>query len=168
VNHTFSNPAAETSPNNGVEEFAMIKFEDLWANHPKRTGDPFPCMVDDVPAFDNQCAIRMGICLEKAGLDLSGFKGARCWHNHKPKHILRAEELANWLRVKLGPSKLTVFKGKDVYLTAQKEMRLKTGIVFFKDAFSGGVDHIDLWNRSRPISDDNYSFAREIWFWKFL
>ncbi len=41
----------------------------------------------------------MGEALRLSNVDLSSFKGAKCWEKHedKIKHILRAQELANWI-----------------------------------------------------------------------
>jgi Type VI secretion system (T6SS), amidase effector protein 4 len=65
----------------------MLIFNELWLNHPGRNRRP--CN------FTNQCAIRMGIALQKTNVNMSTFKGAKCWHGHEPKHILRAQELAD-------------------------------------------------------------------------
>lgn len=68
-------------------------FNKLWKFHPGRS---FPC---NRLKFENQCAIRMGEALRLSNVDLSSFKGAKCWEKHedKIKHILRAQELANWI-----------------------------------------------------------------------
>ncbi|BFM15697.1 hypothetical protein R50073_18800 [Maricurvus nonylphenolicus] len=77
-----------------------MKFNDLWENHPTVESliDDAPCKVNGKRAFENQCAIRMGQALVKSGVNLTSFKGARCWHKHSPAHILRAEELQNGSR----------------------------------------------------------------------
>src|SRR5690606_37670017 len=77
----------------------MLMFRTLWNVHPSNNGDDFHCTTKkgDI-AFDNQCAIRMGVALAEAGMNTSSFRGARCWHGHK--HILRVEELIKWLKTK--------------------------------------------------------------------
>src|SRR3954447_7925796 len=72
-----------------------IDFATLTASYPT---DHDPCSKDGTPNFSNQCAIRMGVCLADAGLDLRGFHGACCWYGHGARHVLRAQELASWLR----------------------------------------------------------------------
>lgn len=125
------------------------------------------------------------------GFSLESFKGVRCWNDtsaNAGKHIIRAEEMANWLTRSpipgLGPT-LRV-DGQDY----QSTLSGKTGIIFFKDYWRRGAesfenrsgDHIDLWDGSKTkgylfgwtrdlwenwsdrISDRNDS--RQIWFWE--
>lgn len=156
-----------------------MKFETLWNNHPTISSSIFkddaPCLKDGERAFENQCAIRMGVSLEKSGINLTSFKGARCWYNHKPKHILRAEELANWLKSPFSPFKnVKIFEGA----TGFSSIAGKKGIIFFKDYYgpSQQGDHIDLWNGSRltcrvswfefAIRGGAHYKAATIWFWE--
>lgn len=134
---------------------ATIGFDLLWRNHPGR--DSKPCN------FANQCAVRMGVALGGAGVDLSSFKGARCWHKHIPKHILRAQELANWI-AKNQSTFGSVAKYEGV---TSANFFLMQGLVFFKDGW-GPTDHIDLWNgfSLKAGHDDYFSLAKEVWFWE--
>ena len=88
----------------------MVAFRDLWYRHPANNSTQYPCVAphgltnmegkhvpQGFPVFGNQCAIRMGVALSGAGLSLASFHGAKCWIKHSPRHILRAQELANWL-----------------------------------------------------------------------
>jgi hypothetical protein len=70
-----------------------LSAKDIWDHHPWPNN---PC---DVSRFGNQCAIRMGVALAGAGANLSSFTGSKCYPNlkHDPKHILRVQELADWL-----------------------------------------------------------------------
>ena len=154
-----------------------MNFEKLWENHPTvetTFGDDAPCQKDGKRAFTNQCAIRMGESLRKAGVNLDSFKGARCWHGHNPAHILRAEELANWLRSSFSPFKQMIeFEGVNGF----EQLNNKTGIVFFKDYYGPGNqgDHIDLWNGSRltkvsswfefAFRDGRHYRDATVWFW---
>ncbi|WP_102795389.1 type VI secretion system amidase effector protein Tae4 [Bowmanella denitrificans] len=132
-----------------------MKFEELWNNHPTIKSswfdDDAPCIVDGERAFENQCAIRMGVCLTESGVDLSSFTGARCWHNHNPSHILRAQELGDWLRSSASP-----FKRYEEFDASAGFSNIggKKGIIFFKNYYGPGNqgDHIDLWNGSRLTS----------------
>ena len=159
----------------------MFEFRQLWDNHPNNSGESVPCKnLDGKPAFENQCAIRMGICLHKAGLSLLSFKGERCWHNHNPPHVLRAEELAKWLKSELTFAQFKKFSGKNAYKDAVDHITLKKGIVFYKDFWGPGMqaDHIDLWNRlyaTKELSTffgvlfpslASYNKAKEVWFWE--
>jgi len=86
----------------------MLTIEQLWDKHPSVQNDLYPCPDQKSnPRFENQCAIRMGVCLERCGVDLSGYKGVKCWFGCKETHILRVEELVPFLKTvkELGPYK---------------------------------------------------------------
>lgn len=135
----------------------MVTFNKLWTNHPGRSSRP--CN------FENQCAIRMGVALQKSNVNLNTFSGAKCWHGHTPKHILRAQELANWM------DKNTAFFGiKKVYKgVTSADFKGKKGIVFIKDGW-GATDHIDVWDGSimKGGSSDYFSKGKEVWFWNLI
>ncbi|WP_212995070.1 hypothetical protein, partial [Elizabethkingia argenteiflava] len=50
--------------------------------------------------FSKSMCYKNGVALEKSKVDLSSFRGARCWFDHNPRHILRAQELADWISKK--------------------------------------------------------------------
>lgn len=135
----------------------MVNFSILWNNHPGR--NIRPCN------FDNQCAIRMGIALQKTGVDLKSFMGEKCWYkDHEPKHILRAQELADWI------DKSLYFGAKKVYKNVKSSDFIgKKGIVFIRDGW-GPTDHIDLWNGSimKGGSSEYFSKGKEVWFWNII
>lgn len=135
-----------------------MRFADLWESHPTVKGESSPCETAGIPNFSNQCAIRMGVALQRAGIQLSKLPGAMkyCWHHDRHAgHILVAEELARSLEsaniTQLKP--VIKFDAKDFV----DRIGGKRGIVLFKDywlrageAFdSRSGDHIDLWNGSR-------------------
>jgi hypothetical protein len=126
-------------------------FDLLWNNHPTITDDNFPCSSDGKPNFENQCAIRMGECLQRSGFDVGAPPVRRCWfHTGVSSHILAAEELAKALESNASypgirpPIKFHGDSGFDA-------ISGKKGIIFFKDYYGPGGqgDHIDLWNGSR-------------------
>lgn len=153
----------------------MVRFSKLWENHPKIYGDNYPCKVGDAKAFDNQCAIRLGISLERSGVNTKSFTGLRCWYRHSPRHILRAQELANWLSKSYsGFHHVEKYSGSE----AMSKIGSRSGIIFFKNFFGSGRqgDHIDLWNGSRLtdwkswfifkfLDGSKYTGSEEIWFW---
>jgi len=105
----------------------------------------------------------MGVALRESNIDLSSFHGAKCWHGHSPQHILRAQELANWIN-----SKTSLFGTRQVYKNVTSaDFAGKQGIVFIKDGW-GATDHIDLWNGSIMIGGSSGYFAKgkEVWFWE--
>jgi len=141
-------------------------FDKLWKNHPANKGILKPCAANGKGNFDNQCAIRVGISLLDSGISLGSFKGVYCWHRHGKRHVLRAQELANWLARQphlFGP--LT-----KIHSVAQAKGEM--GIVFFKDFGGRGNqgDHIDVWDGEKmpKKSGHNSYFARtkEVWFWR--
>lgn len=125
-----------------------ITFSDLWEKYPE--GDSCD------KQFSNQCAINLSQCLVNAGISLTSFSGTKCWFGHKPAHILRAQEMANWLKQRpfVGCPEPTILTGE----TFIEAIRGKTGLIFFADYWQRSNeqgtnrrtgDHIDLWNRNR-------------------
>ena len=119
-----------------------MTFDELWEAYP--TTD-HPCLDSTgQPAFDNQCAIRMGAALEAAGVDLSSYDGQTCWHRHGGRHLLRAEEVANWLAYTPGPwSPPETYDG-----VTSSSLVGRRGIILCRNFWGDGNqgDHIDLWN----------------------
>lgn len=130
-----------------------IRFETLWSNYPG--GAPCDGKNDrgDL-AFSDQCAIRVGVALKNSGATFNSYpKNGKCWFGHD-NHILRAEELAAWL--KSAPRFCGWQKPEEVAgQTWQEKINGRTGIIFFKDYWQregergASGDHIDLWNGSR-------------------
>lgn len=142
---------------------ASVQFHSLWRHH------PYPDSPCDRETFRNQCAIRMGVALEKAGVDTSSFDAMypdrRCYpgFEHAPRHILAAQELANW--IKGNPN---VFGRAEKHVrTTSEDFAGRKGIVFIKNGW-GATDHIDLWNGSmmRGGFANYFSLGKEVWFWE--
>lgn len=139
-------------------------FNQLWMHHPGM--DDYPC---DKTTFPNQCAIRMSVALDKSGIDTSTFDqmylDRRCYSgfNHFPRHILAAQELANWLK-----SQTKIFgEVKINKKITENDLPGKQGIIFIKHGW-GTVDHIDVWNGVRLKGGlvDYLSVGKELWFWE--
>jgi hypothetical protein len=132
----------------------MITFEKLWEHHPGLALSP--C------SFPNQCAIRMGVALAECKADLSSFKGTRCWEKgHTPKHILRAQELADWMA-----KNQALFGERKAYKRKKDSPKMsdfvgKRGIIFIKDGW-GSTDHIDLWDGYSMKAGDSSYFSKGI------
>ena len=105
----------------------------------------------------------MGVALAGAGVNLTSFTGVKCWVQHTPKHILRAQELANWIATQSATFGSVTKYAKKVSST---DFLGKTGIVFIMDGW-GPTDHIDVWNGSQLKGGDPSYFARgkQVWFW---
>ena len=146
-----------------------VSFKTLWAWHPANLGIRNPCTTDGKVNFEDQCAIRMGECFSKSGVLLDSFSGAKCYpgHKHNQSHILRAEELAGWMKTQ------PVFFGK---VETKRNVKAsdyanKKGIIFLKNFWGAGNqgDHIDLWDGSEMTGDARPSYiaaAQEVWFWE--
>lgn len=124
----------------------MATFNQLLTSYNAATRCPGP--------FPDQCAIKLGQALEGAGVSTASFKGVRCWGDPKGNHIIRAEQLAEWIggHVFAGRGTTRSLDPKNF----QAEIAGKTGIIFFKDYWQRGAethanrsgDHIDLWNKN--------------------
>jgi len=141
----------------------ILLFGQLWANHPKKD---FPC---DEETFPNQCAIRMSVALDKSGINTNTFDkmypNRRCYpgFKHSPRHILAAQELANWIK-----SETKLFGNVEITKNAnRKDFVGRKGIVFIKDGW-GATDHIDVWNGAFMQGGEGgyLSRGKEVWFWE--
>lgn len=128
----------------------MSTFSRLWAHHPT---NEFPCATDGQRHFENQCAIRMGVCFERAGISTKQWPVRRCWqHKSSASHVLAAEELAAALNRVVVPGMRAVEKYDGV--TGFEKIARRQGVVFFRNFYGPGMqgDHIDLWNGWRLTS----------------
>jgi hypothetical protein len=141
---------------------AQIKFLELWNNYPNQ--DPCVNQRTGKKAYDDQCAIRLGMALQKSGVDFSSFPGPRCeFGPRETGMVLRARELAEWLTSKpfKGCPKAVILDGK----AFPQAVMSRTGVIFFHgywlrdgEKFPTG-DHIDLWN-VRTLTPSWSSFMR--------
>jgi hypothetical protein len=151
----------------------MVAFSKLWNSYPK---DKSPCRSNGSSNFTNQCAIRLGVCLEAAGVNTEKLNVTRCWYHPKlDGHILRAEELAKVLSSVPGVGRVQKYKkGPEGFYAIEN----RTGIVLFQNYWGSGSqgDHIDLWNRKMLTRDLRLSGRYQpgdgglyekanIWFW---
>ncbi len=140
-------------------------FAKLWKNHPAIKGIINPCSNNGKPNFDNQCAIRMSVAIVDSGINLDTFGGEFCWYQHGRRHILRAQQLADWLA-----NQVIIFGNATKHRgVTSKNFADKLGIVFFRNFWGTGNqgDHIDIWNGKNIAggSLDYFSRSEEVWFW---
>lgn len=153
-------------------------FSRLWINHPglgdAARPETYPC---DKTRFENQCAVRMGVALEKSGIDTTTFQVRRCakvfpaLRGHAPGHILAAQELADAL------DPYSPYLGREVRVVKRKGGIDRNselfdgakGIVFIQNGW-GAVDHIDLWDGTNRTLRGAYAsyvaFGQSVWFWQ--
>ncbi|EHH2535285.1 T6SS effector amidase Tae4 family protein [Vibrio parahaemolyticus] len=107
--------------------------------------------------------------LWKTGIDTSSFDqkypNRRCYpgFKHSPRHILAAQELANWVSV--NPN---IFGNKEL-IKDQREKSLigRRGIIFIRNGW-GSTDHIDVWDgeHMKGGTPDWINLGDEVWFWE--
>lgn len=149
----------------------MPSFQTLWNSHPANfsPAEYSPCKKADGSAgFENQCAIRMGLALQGAGVNTNSVSGARCWFGHNRSHILRVKDLLPWIErnaTTIGCQKKSVHSN-----VTYSDFTNQKGIVYFENFWgtNNQGDHIDLWNGTRIAKGDNDYFQRseEVWFWE--
>lgn len=132
-----------------------VTFKELWDAYPSNSIEHINPKTEE-DEFGNHCAINVSDALYKCDIKLKSFTGAKCWHkcsSSKNIHVIRAQELADWL-------KKQPFAGcpKPIKLTGatyEDAIDGKTGIVFFKDYWQRNSekgtdnrtgDHVDLWD----------------------
>ncbi len=133
-------------------------FDVLWRH--------YPTVMDPCDGgWNDQCAIRMSIALEAAGISLAAYDEPVCAHHH----ARGAQSLGDWLwRNHLRRPEL--FRNGKI---AKAVCRDKQGIIVFKDCFKrrGETqmrgDHIDLWRRSVTKTwNDPLDRSRQVYFWE--
>jgi hypothetical protein len=132
-----------------------IQFAELSSHYPTTQ---FPCG----DGWENQCAIRMSIALEGAGLSLQEYADPKCSHGH----ARGAESLANHLWKALGRPQIFANPSG-----AKASLLSKRGIIFFKDiaGFRNGTgDHIDCWDGSSTKTGEYFSYCKQAWFFSLL
>lgn len=79
----------------------MANFSDLWNNFPEKETIKARCTnrqpTSNKP-FSDYCAILMSECLIRSSIEISAYKGTRCWSHTGKKHMLLAEDLAVGLK----------------------------------------------------------------------
>lgn len=179
-----------------------MKFRDLWYGHPINESVMTPCIAPHeltnmegkvvhrgFPVFSNQCAIRMGVALRRAGVQPSQLGScAHCSvHPREDMHFINASQLAAAIagaRIEgLGPiEKFTAADAAQFY----PKIFGRTGILYIQDYWYRSTDpsgrpsgdHIDVWNGYRSSAKwlmewfswlgyySNYAGAKELWFWE--
>lgn len=166
----------------------MLTVRKLWLSHPSNTGEQYPCVTNGTSNFANQCAIRMGVCLKRAGVQPGQIGGAitcvqasNTGHVHDDMHFIRAHEVANALNGASIPGlspRITLTNPADF----ANELSGRKGIIYFKDYWyrpgettRATGDHIDVWNGWRTTAKvllpwfnwlGGYDGSGEIWFWE--
>lgn len=157
-------------------------FDLLWEKHPKNQGIPNPCLDNEgQPTYDNQCAIRMGLSLMDSGIHIPNEGLVRC-DKHGRRHVLRAQELANWLKRSGKLGNRTIYKGRSSDQYEHFAKKNLTGVVFFKDFWQrqrqdgshetleeASGDHIDLVKEGilppNQVLKNFFNNSVELWLW---
>ena len=134
-----------------------ITFEKIWDAYD--TGNPYVDKKTGAPpkGYENQCAIRVGLALEKAGVSFVNCPAKRVPGAPKSSGMVpSAQALANWLKTKpfAGCPEVQSYNGKSVF----DEISGRSGIIFLANYWQRSAetdserrsgDHIDLWNGRR-------------------
>jgi hypothetical protein len=149
----------------------MIQFRTLWDTHPSNAAfpDSVPCRTaSGAPAYAHQCAIRLGVALSGAGATFRSYVGALCRYHPRHRHVLRAEELAAWLRHHpevAGHPRITRHCSQSTFVA-------RRGLILCRNFWGPGNtgDHIDAWNGTRMAGGDaSYiELSEEVWFWEIV
>jgi hypothetical protein len=180
----------------------MLRFDAIWFRHPANNATQYPCIAPrelvnlegrtiakGYPCFSNQCAIRMGVSLKEAGINLGQLGRLETCRVHATDemHIIRAQSLADALAAARidGLGKMEKIVGKDARDFYSK-IYGRRGIIYIKDYWAranetqanASGDHIDVWNGYRSSTKwlmewfswlgytSNYAEAKEVWFWE--
>lgn len=147
----------------------MSLFSKLWSLLPENT--EYPC---DKSKYGNQCAIRMSVALQSAGIDMTSCSAVKCdYHlttHTKVKHYLRAQELATWFEKKSVFGKTYKYSRQEINKRGYKDIfDNRQGVIFIQDGW-GPTDHVDLWN-GNLIKNGSLNYFNKgvaIWFWEIL
>jgi hypothetical protein len=180
----------------------MVSFVDLWRGHPINESVTTPCIAPEdltnmegrpvlrgFPVFANQCAVRLGVALRRAGVQQGQLAGAAhcAVHPRDYMHFINANQLANAIMRANLPGvapveKITGTAAAEFY----PQLFGRTGIIYIQDYWQRTTDrpgqptgdHIDVWNGYRSSAKwlmewfswlgyySNYAGAKEIWFWE--
>lgn len=180
----------------------MVAFKDLWRGHPINESVQNPCIAPrdmqnlegtlvgaGLPFYANQCAIRLGVALKRAGVSPSALGGVTTCGAHEAAemHYINASQLARALeRASIaGVGKVEKIGGKDAS-EFYRNLFGRTGLIYIQDYWQRTTDrpgeptgdHIDVWNGYRSSAKwlmewfswlgyyGNYAQAKEIWFWE--
>ena len=121
----------------------------------------------------------MGQALENSGVSLAAHNLRRCtgysstFKDHKPGHILAAQDLANVFYRRPGLLGLKVKRHiKNGSVNANQTSSFsKKGMIFIMNGW-GNTDHIDVWDgvlqrmKGSPDTDAYRKVGRQVWFWE--
>ncbi len=166
---------------------ATLEFNALWRGHPLNNAEQAPCRLPKaletggkllqagLPSYPNQCAIRMGVALRRAGVTIEQMGGiTTCdYHPKSEMHCLNAQQTAGAIaRLSFGnikpAEKLVGLEVAEFY----HKIYGRKGMIFFADYWSRTVtinsrdgtteritesvptgDHVDVWNGYRTTAN---------------
>ena len=120
-----------TGGQGGKREFPMFSL--LWKNYPADNNDGTHAHPSSDP-YPNQCAIRVGACLQESGVDTSSYPRVNVTTDGYPRS---SKGLADWIWQQYGrPNIVTQEDFENNYWN-------QTGIIYISPP-PGGIGHIDL------------------------
>jgi len=140
----------------------MATFNALWIKHPG--SQSFPC---NKKKYENQCAIRMSVAIQGAGISMADYKENKCDEKGHIVHARGAQALANWIETKSGEFGVVKKYSNDKWREIKNAQK---GIVLIVDFWGNPQtgDHIDLWDGAsmKGGSPEYFDKAKKIWFWE--
>jgi hypothetical protein len=130
----------------------LPEFKKLWKNYPHDINGQHQHPSRDSYA-KNQCAIRVGVALQKSGVSMDSYPEGNQTSEGYPRS---SKGLADWLWQNYGKPEIV----SQEYFDANYQN--KTGIIYLAPP-TGGIGHIDLWNKGQTGS--GYYLATKVWFW---
>ncbi len=131
----------------------FAEFKKLWESYPKGKNGKNAQPSQDSYAL-NQCAIRVGVSLKEAGMDISGYPEVNQTSEGWPRS---SKGLADWLWNEVRPP--LRMSQQDF----EANYKNSTGLIYLAPP-TGGIGHIDLYNAGQTGS--GYYLASEVWFWE--
>lgn len=148
----------------------------MWSNYPHKYRAPalktdalyrsigWDDLIDK-PAFENTCAVRTSMALQRSGIDVKSSAGMRALKGDiKGKQIeIRFDDLANQLKKSWGPPEVLAGSAVD----QEAALGDRNGVaVFWKlppNQYPGHIDVVDGKGTFRKIVREYWNYAPDIW-----
>ncbi len=147
----YDGPGLDGGEDGGGRTFPS--FSILWLKYPHDINGKHQHPSSDSYAY-NQCAIRLGYCLQKSGVDMINYRTGPLTSEGYPRG---AKSLADWLWMEFGKP---IIVSQEAF---ESKYWNQNGIIYIVPP-RGGIGHIDLFNKGNTGS--GYYLGSGIWFWE--
>lgn len=154
-------------------------FGKLWENYPTENqealfktvlGAGWPELIGK-PAYDNTCAVRMSVTLNRSGLLINATAGAADG-GHRDKHdnhiLVRVDAMRDFLQSIWGKPDWGMSHKPGSSTDTSFLPKLK-GVLLYRAEFQNARGHVDLWDGARfrgsnQFNDVNHAYEYMLWF----